>query len=274
MSEKLSRSILVIDSGVGGLSICQSIINHAPHLQITYFADNAFFPYGLLDEDQLIDRLHKIVSAMLEEHEPELVVLACNTVSTLLLPGLRAKYDIPFVGVVPAIKPAAVHSKTKHIGLLATPATVQRTYLDDLITEFASDCEVTRVGSSELVQLAESFLTRGELGYDQLADIAQQFKTSESRPTMDTLVLGCTHFPLLKEQLQEHLPDVALVDSGDAIARRVVSLLGDVEGSAPKNGTKMSHELFFSRSIPQGVHFLEAIKRLGLDPVLLETKEI
>ena len=117
-------SILVIDSGVGGLSVCQSILSSGDSLQVIYFADDAFAPYGLLEEQVLEGRLEKIVSSMLALHQPQLVVLACNTVSTLLLPQLRAQFDVPFVGVVPAIKPAAKHSITKKIGLLATPATV------------------------------------------------------------------------------------------------------------------------------------------------------
>ena len=101
-----------------------------PELQIIYFADDAYFPYGLLPEQVLRQRLREVVSAMLLQHKPELVVLACNTVSTLVLPDLRAEFDVPFVGVVPAIKPAAQMTQSAVIGLLATPATVKRQYTD------------------------------------------------------------------------------------------------------------------------------------------------
>jgi len=213
------RSILVIDSGVGGLTICQSILAFERSLQLVYFADDAFFPYGLLDEDLLTQRLHKIVSAMLKLHQPDLVVLACNTVSTLVLPELRRCFDVPFVGVVPAIKPAAQLSKTKRIGLLATPATVCRSYTDDLIADFASDCQVVRVGSNDLVVQAENLLSGKPLDVEVISMALSEFSVPLGQGEIDTIILGCTHFPLLKEQLELQIPGIKWVDSGTAVAK-------------------------------------------------------
>lgn len=260
-------SILVIDSGVGGLSVCQSILAAGSPLQVIYFADDAFAPYGLLDEGVLEARLEKIVSSMLAIHQPHLVVLACNTVSTLLLPQLRAQFDVPFVGVVPAIKPAAKHSRTNRIGLLATPATVKRTYTDDLINDYAGNCEVIRVGSNELVLQAEGLLAAKHVSLEIIESILNPFLSDDVKPSVDTIVLGCTHFPLLKIHLQVILPEVTWVDSGAAIAKRVHSLLNEknlLDHDLLANSSHLiEHQIYFSKSLPNVVVFKAALVKLG-----------
>jgi len=260
-------SILVIDSGVGGLSVCQSILAAGSPLQVIYFADDAFAPYGLLDEKALEERLEKIVSSMLSIHQPQLVVLACNTVSTLLLPQLRAQFDVPFVGVVPAIKPAAKHSITNRIGLLATPATVKRAYTDDLINDYAGNCEVIRVGSNELVLQAEALLAGENISLDVIELILKPFLSDDVSPSVDTIVLGCTHFPLLKSHLHTVLPDVSWVDSGAAIAKRVHSLLNGKNlrnhDLVPNSSDLIEHQIYFSKSLPSGAIFKAALVKLG-----------
>lgn len=263
MSSGSARSILVIDSGIGGLSVCQSILEHTPSTQIIYFADDAYFPYGLLSEDDLVSRLHSVVEGMLENYQPELVVLACNTVSTLVLPALRARYDIPFVGVVPAIKPAAQVTKTKKIGLLATPATVRRPYIDSLVSDFASDCQVVRVGTNDLVLQAERLLAGHQVSSDVLMQSIQPLLVTHNNSKVDTVVLGCTHFPFLRNELQELMPDVELIDSGQAIARRVVDLMGGVVADP----VAVSHRLYFSKKLPDTEKFTPALKSLGLNVV-------
>jgi len=259
-------SILVIDSGVGGLSVCQSIMatskaDERP-LQVIYFADDAFSPYGLLDEVALEKRLESIVASMLALHQPELVVLACNTVSTLLLPYLRAQFiDVPFVGVVPAIKPAAKHSASKCIGLLATPATVSRKYTDELIADYASDCEVLRVGSTDLVMQAEALLAGKTLGLDVIQSTLAPFVALDGQAAVDTVVLGCTHFPLLKKQLQTLLPEVTWIDSGEAIAKRVHDLL-EHESITAQNDC--IHQIYFSKTLPDESIFKSALTQLGI----------
>jgi glutamate racemase len=260
-------SILVIDSGVGGLSVCQSILATGSPLQVIYFADDALAPYGLLEEAVLEARLEKIVSSMLAIHQPHLVILACNTVSTLLLPQLRAQFDVPFVGVVPAIKPAAKHSTTNRIGLLATPATVKRTYTDALISDYAGHCEVIRVGSNELVLQAEALLAGKEVSLEAIKLILQPFMLSYGTPCVDTIVLGCTHFPLLKQQLQSIVPEVSWIDSGEAVANRVHSLLSEQSlisnNSVSDEACLITHQIYFSKSLPNSVVFKKAIAPLG-----------
>lgn len=256
-------SILVIDSGVGGLSVCQSILAQQPNIQIIYFADSACFPYGLLSEDKLSERLKLIVGKMLELHQVKLVVLACNTVSTLVLPELRSLFDIPFVGVVPAIKPAALISQTKRIGLLATPATIVRSYTDQLIQDYAKFCDVVKVGSSELVVQAENLLNDEQVDTCLIDSILDPFRVLSARSHIDTVVLGCTHFPLLKAYLTASLPNVVWVDSGEAIANRVTYLLQEAEGNHSDASNGKTHQLYFSTPIKHKHPFSNALKRLG-----------
>lgn len=265
-----STSILVIDSGVGGLSVCQSILAQSPELQIIYFADSAYFPYGVMPEAALSERLKFIVGRMLALHQPKLVVLACNTVSTLMLPELRALYDIPFVGVVPAIKPAALLSTSKRIGLLATPATVSRPYTDQLIRDHADACDVLRVGSSELVIEAERLLRGEQVSEAVVNQILKPFEPKQGEIQVDTIVLGCTHFPLLKAQLSKCLPGINWVDSGEAIAKRVSYLLSDASSQTAVNSpacslSDASHQFYFSGTLQSQDVISKALTALGFD---------
>lgn len=223
ITETKHSKILVFDSGVGGLTIFRAVRDLVPNIQIDFASDNAGFPYGTRAEDSLLQRVHKVLESLIDKLSPDLVVIACNSASTLALPSLRDKYDIPFVGVVPAIKPAAELSTSGHIGLLATPATISRNYTLELIQNFASDKEVTLLGSSELVQMAEDKLRGIQPNPQHLKAILAPLIAKES---LDTLVMACTHFPLLLEDMQPHLPQVNhWVESGTAIARRVQSLI-------------------------------------------------
>jgi glutamate racemase len=218
--------ILVFDSGVGGLSIVHEIQKKLPFAPLIYVSDNAFFPYGTKGEAELTARVDAVFHKILVAHPADVIVVACNTASTLTLPHIRSHFTQPIVGVVPAIKPAAVLSKSQVIGLLATPATVARPYTHNLIREYAPNAEVISVGSSELVQLAEHKLRGGEVTPAQLNVILQPFFTHPCGNEMDVLVLACTHFPLLRDELAaQFLTHVQLIDSGEAIARRVASLL-------------------------------------------------
>jgi len=215
--------ILVFDSGVGGLSILQALQQALPACEYIYASDNQAFPYGTKSADFLIDRVHTVLQALIDKTQPDLIVVACNTASTLVLPHIRQHFTIPIVGVVPAIKPAALQSKTRVIGLIGTPGTVARAYTKDLIKEFANDCEVIKVGSAELVTLAEQSLRGTSPPLEKLNGILKPLFDNRQ---LDTIVLACTHFPLIKEQLIGASPrPVNWVDSGEAIARRVNSLL-------------------------------------------------
>lgn len=215
---------LVFDSGVGGLSIASCLQAAMPGLELLYVADTAGFPYGDQTEETVIARCAGLVEQAMAESPVDLVVVACNTASTVVLPTLRQRIEVPVVGVVPAIKPAAKLSINRQMGILATPATVRRPYTEELIRQFASDCVITRVGHPGLVQWAEDKVSGIAVPLDALREATAPLAQAE----VDTVVLGCTHYPLIVEELQQVLPRVLhWVDSGEAIARRVAYLLGE-----------------------------------------------
>jgi glutamate racemase len=226
---------LVFDSGLGGLTVLAEIRRLRPDLDIVYVADDAAFPYGRLGEPELIARVETVMARVVAEIEPDIVVIACSTASTLALPGLRAAYPhLPFVGTVPAIKPAAHASRSGLISVLATRGTVARDYTQALVRDHAADCEVTLVGSALLAPIAERML-RGH-AVDESAigrEIAPCFVQKDGRRT-DHVVLACTHFPLLIDQLERLAPwPVVYVDPAPAIARRLDALVGAPRKAAP-----------------------------------------
>jgi glutamate racemase len=222
----ISPHILVFDSGVGGLSITRELRRALPNLVITYASDNGFFPYGTRTEEELIARVDRVLHALVAEARPDIIVVACNTASTVALPSVRAHFDIPIVGVVPAIKPAAQLSVSKVIALLGTPGTVRRPYTQQLIGDFAADCEVILVGSRELVELAEQKLRGKTIDPLKVREALAPLLESPHYPQVDTVVLACTHFPLIRDELARALErPLRWVDSGEAIARRVAQLL-------------------------------------------------
>ncbi len=219
MKKKKPPHILVFDSGVGGLSIFRAIQRQYPYCNFSYVCDNAAFPYGEQSVNELISRVDCVLNHIQSIAVADIIVVACNSASTIALPRIRSRFQQPVIGVVPAIKPASVISQTRVIGLLATPGTVQRQYTKNLINDFAKDCEVISVGSSELVDLAEAKLRNIETSTSELQRITQPFKENKQ---IDTVVLACTHFPLLLTELKVVLPDIHYwIDSAEAIARRV-----------------------------------------------------
>ena len=217
--------VLFFDSGVGGLSVYQEVKKINPNIESYYLFDNEAFPYGRKTEDYLIERIRNIIQQALNNFNPDLIVIACNTASTIALPTLRALTDVPIVGVVPAIKPAAAKSRKKIIGLLATPGTVKRVYTRKLIADFASNCKVLPVSSEHLAEIAENYITEHFIDKSALARELAPLTSLKEADQPDVLVLGCTHYPLVKAYIQEQLPEIKLIDSGNAIGRRVASLL-------------------------------------------------
>lgn len=217
-------NILVFDSGMGGLTVYHEIRRALPAHNYFYCFDNAHFPYGELSEPDLIAACTRLVSHMVAEQAIDLVVIACNTASTIALPALREALTVPVVGVVPAIKPAAALTRNGCIGLLATPGTVSREYTHSLIAQFAPGKRVLLKGATELVIEAEHKLAGRPVNMALLKEVLADWMEGEVVP--DTLVLGCTHFPLLGEEINQLMPDCQLVDSGSAVARRVADLLG------------------------------------------------
>lgn len=228
-----SPHCLVFDSGMGGLTIVESLKNRGFSGRISYAADNGFFPYGDKSDRDLMRRITKVSLALYEQVKPDIFVIACNTASTLALEIVRTVLPIPIVGTVPAIKPASAMTQTGTIGVLATPGTLKRAYTDALVQAFARQRNVLTYGSVALVELAERHAA-GEAVSDEA--LAHELKALFGQPggdQIDTIVLACTHFPLLRDRLERLLPaNVQMVDSGDAIARRTMNLLGQAEGSA------------------------------------------
>jgi glutamate racemase len=228
-------TILVFDSGLGGLTVLREIARARPDAALVYAADDAFFPYGAHEEAVLVARVVPLLGDLIAQHAADIAVIACNTASTLVLPHLRAAYKVPFVGTVPAIKPACAASRSKRVSVLGTQATVKREYTRALIRDFGQGCDVKLVGSARLAGIAEAAL-RGEPveEADIAAEIAPCFVDEDGRRT-DTITLACTHYPLLLTQFTTLAPwPLAWVDPAPAIARRVVDLTGkavlDVRG--------------------------------------------
>jgi glutamate racemase len=224
------QTILVFDSGLGGLTVLREIVRAKPGARYVFIADDAFFPYGHHGEQELIARVVPLIGDLIAAHAPDLVVIACNTASTLVLSHLRAAYTVPFVGTVPAIKPACGSSRSKRVSVLGTKGTVKREYTQALIRDFAQGCQVTLVGSADLASLAEAALNGGDVSdRDILSEIAPCFveDRGDQPARTDTVVLACTHFPLLIDRLGALAPwPVDWIDPAPAIARRVANLLG------------------------------------------------
>ena len=236
-------TILVFDSGLGGLTVLREIVRARPGAHYVYVADDAFFPYGHHSEEQIIARVVPLIGELIESHAPDLVVIACNTASTLVMSHLREAYEVPFVGTVPAIKPACASSKTRRVSVLGTKGTVKREYTKRLIADFAQGCDVTLVGSAELASLAEAALSGNEVSdRDIAAELAPCFvgNGAGDPARTDTVVLACTHYPLLLDRLVRLAPwPVDWIDPAPAIARRVSDLLGPADGRVDEAGAEM-----------------------------------
>jgi glutamate racemase len=256
--------LLVFDSGIGGLSVTREIIRALPGAQIFYVADDAGFPYGDWQEGALAEHVTAIIGGLIGILEPAAAVIACNTASTLVLPPLRARHSIPFVGTVPAIKPAAAETRSGLVSVLGTFGTMQREYTRALIAEFAGNISVRLVGSANLAPLAEAYM-RGEAIDDAAVwtEIEPAFVERENGRT-DTVVLACTHYPFLQGHFAALAPwPVKWIDPAPAIARRVVSVIGEV-AEEPTRGRAY---LTSGKAWPQPI--ASVLDRLGLEPARL-----
>jgi glutamate racemase len=258
-----SSPLLIFDSGVGGLSVLEPTLRLLPNAPIVYAADSAGFPYGKRSEAEIASRVPALLGRLVERFRPRLAVIACNTASTIALDHVRSALDLPVVGTVPAIKPAAEISKTRVIGVLGTEATVRQPYVDDLAAKFASDCTIVRHGSPELVELAEAKLAGNEISVEDVRAATQPMFDAPDGERIDTVVLACTHFPLLEDELRAAFPEVAYVDGGAGIARRIAYLTREQPWPAsPSEGI-----LLFTG--PPAHRPLEsALARLGIGQIL------
>lgn len=232
------KPILVFDSGIGGLTVLREARVLMPERHFIYVADDVGFPYGGWEEEALKERVISLFARLLDEHDPEICIIACNTAFTLVGADLRAAFpEMRFVGTVPAIKPAAERTRSGLVSVLATPGTVKRAYTRDLIQSFASQCHVRLVGSENLARMAEAYI-RGELVDDAtvLSEIEQCFVEKDGKKT-DIVVLACTHYPFMANVFRRLAPwPVDWLDPAEAIARRARSLVPLPDGFEPLNG--------------------------------------
>ncbi len=258
-------NLLVFDSGLGGLSVLAEIRRALPAASVTYVADDAAFPYGAWAEPDLVARVVALMGDLIAAHRPDLVVIACNTASTLVLPALRANFSLPFVGTVPAIKPASAATRSGMISVLATPGTVKRDYTRALIDTYASHRDVTLVGSVRLASLAEAHLRGMPIDDAEIrAEIAPCFREVDGQRT-DTIVLGCTHYPFLLDQFRRLAPwDVTWIDPAPAIARRVHDVLGPNASLAGDAPIPTPGRAIFTSGAPVPASLVAPLAALGL----------
>ncbi len=225
--------ILVFDSGLGGLTVYRELLEKLPDARYLYVADNAVFPYGDLRDEELVIRLLALFEVLIEREQPDLCVIACNTASTIALAPLRDHFEVPFVGTVPAIKTAAEKTTSGLFSLLATPGTVKRRYTRALVDDFAADCHVTLVGAECLAELAEDFMRGKAIDRARLAHILAPAFVEKSGKRTDIVVLGCTHYPLLLDEMRKVEPwPVRYIDPAPAIARQGQAVLKRLFGEA------------------------------------------
>ena len=236
MADEL-KPVLIFDSGIGGLTVLREARVLMPERGFIYVADDAGFPYGGWEEEPLQARILDLFARLLETHDPEAVIIACNTAFTLAGADLRAAFpETRFIGTVPAIKPAAERTRSGVVSVLATPGTIRRAYTRELVETYAGKHHVHLVGSDHLARMAEAYI-RGEAIPDEavLAEIAPCFVEPEGRRT-DIVVLACTHYPFLANVFRRLAPwPVDWLDPAEAIARqarRVVPLVTDTQDPA------------------------------------------
>lgn len=229
------KRVLFFDSGVGGLSVYRDVKAENSCIEGVYLFDHECFPYGTKSESFLEQRVTSLLKSAVAQFKVCAVVIACNTASTLVLPAVRRNLEIPVIGVVPAIKPAARMSKKKIIGLMATPGTVQREYTRKLISDYASDCRIIGIPSPVLATIAENRLTTGVVDEKGIESLLKPIMELGENEKPDVIVLGCTHYPFVVDVLKKLLPNVEFIDSGRAIGRRVRQVLFELGDKAYSN---------------------------------------
>lgn len=257
--------VLFFDSGVGGLSILGPAQKLLPNMPVVYAADSAGYPYGTRTEAEISARVPALLGRLVERYRPRIAVIACNTASTIALASVRAALDIPVVGTVPAIKPAALSSKTRVIGVLGTEATVRQPYVDRLAAEHGADCVILRHGSAALVALAEAKLRGEELRPEVARDALAGLLDQPGGDRMDSVVLACTHFPLVQAELEAAARELGtrpltFLHGGEGIARRIAFLNGD----RPWPAERPEGRAVFTRMGPDVQALAPALKSFGL----------
>lgn len=263
---KSAPHLLFFDSGLGGLTVLRAVREAVPEAVISYVADDAGFPYGALSDEALTTRAVKIVGeAIAAGPAPDAVIIACNTASTVALPALRAAFAVPFIGTVPAIKPAAAISRSRLISVLATPGTAARDYTRSLVAEHGQGCEFTLVGSERLAALAERHVAGDGVPDEAIArEIAPCFAEHDGMRT-DVVVLACTHYPLLIEPLTRLAPwPVTWLDPAPAIARRAANVLAEAGFAVGVGAHRPEGSMYFTSGALPAPATLALISHYGL----------
>ncbi len=262
------RQLAVIDSGIGGLGVVREIRKLLPEADIVYVADNGGFPYGNLPDAMVVERCARIVEALERMLAPSAVVVACNTATTVALAPLRARFPVPFVGCVPAIKWAAKVSKTKTFGLLATPATVRREYLRELIEQFARGCTVLTHGSKRLAPIAEQRFRGLPADAGVLREEVEVLTKAPGGAALDTIVLGCTHYSFVLPELAAAAPpQIAWLDPAGAVARRVQNFLSALPPDPPRETGLPPNLAIFTSPLPDAETLRPRLAEFGFEEI-------
>ncbi len=263
----MMQEIAFVDSGIGGLPYLSALREKLPQAPIIYVADNKNFPYGSKDETQIRKGMLELVASILKRYNPSLLVVACNTASVVALETLRSNFSVPFVGIVPAVKPAAIASKTRSIGVLATERTIKGDYLEALITKYANDCRVTKVAASELISLIEKDpFIEDPLAFKRLFEEA---RVSFERQSVDTVVLGCTHFLHVAKEFEQYFANrFTIMDSRDGVVNqtlRIIESLGLMQGyESILESDHTAKQLFLSKEVVNSSLYQRVASRYGL----------
>jgi glutamate racemase len=222
------RPLGIFDSGVGGLSVLRHLRRLAPHERLIYFADTAYFPYGPRPPAEVRKRSFAVVNRLLAS-DVKMVVVACNTASAAAISDLREAFPVPFVGMVPGVKPAASASRSGRVAILATPGTLDGELFARVVEDFGRGTRIATVAGTGLADVVE----RGDAGTPAARSALRAALAGEVAAGADTVVLGCTHYHFLAPDIAAEFPGVAIVDTSEAVARRAVQVIDDQGLAAP-----------------------------------------
>ena len=227
----MSKTITFFDSGIGGIPYLIHLKNIKPYFNYVYVADNANFPYGIKPGEVIKEIVLSSIGRLIEKTIPDVIVIACNTATVVTLPYLREKFDVPFVGVVPAVKPAASMSENKRIGLFATNKTVSDSYTDNLISQFAGNCEVYKYADSNIVSFIENKMFESD--EKEILEFLKPAANYFIEKDVDHVVLGCTHFLFINDMLENLFPEkIKTIDSREGVSRQILQVLKENEAEA------------------------------------------
>ena len=255
MKQSEQGPIGVFDSGVGGTTVWRELISLMPHEKTIYLADSKNAPYGVKTKDEIIALSEKNTEYLLNQN-CKIIVVACNTATTNAIAHLRKKYDVPFIGIEPAIKPAALHTQTNAVGILATKGTLSSELFDQTKEKFAQNVKVIEQVGTGLVELIES----NRMNSPEMEELLKKYLQPMIERHIDYLILGCTHYPYLIPQIQKILPEkVTIIDSGEAVARQTKNVLQQLDLLNPLK-SKPVHELYSNADVTVLKKLLEDLK--------------